>query len=126
MLNFLRLIPAKLIGVLAGVALVAALGYGFKLTWDAKENAQAEVERVQAELQQTRSDLAQERRNQEALTDALARAEQRSQERVEANTIQREALRDELQANPDWSSGIVPDSIADRLCQRTNCTGTQE
>lgn len=126
MLNFLRMIPAKLIGVLAGVALVAALGYGFKQVWDAKETAQAEVVRVQTELAQTRSDLAQERRNQEALTDALARAEQRSRERVEANTIQREALRDEFEANPEWSRTPVPDSVRDRLCQRITCTGTQD
>ena len=124
MLNFLRLIPVKLIGVLAGVALVAALGYGFKLTWDAKEHAQDEVVRTELALSQARSDLAQERRNQQALSDALGAAEQRARERTAANTIQREALRDELQANPEWSSGIVPDSIADRLCQRTNCTGT--
>ena len=124
MLNFLRLIPVKLIGVLAGVALVAALGYGFKLTWDAKEYAQDEVVRTELALSQARSDLAQERRNQQALSDALGAAEQRARERTAANTIQREALRDELQANPEWSSGIVPDSIADRLCQRTNCTGT--
>lgn len=126
MLNFLRMIPTKLIGVLAGVALVAALGYGFKQVWDAKENAEAQLQATQIDLDQTRSDLAQERRNQQALTDALARAEQRSRERVEANTTQREALRDEFEANPEWSRTPVPDSVRDRLCQRLDCTGTQD